>query len=116
MSSPILRSLWVGIIVLFCTQLYGQVQDKRISGKVVDENRSPISLATISLYDHTEKLVLSTATDRLGKFQMKCDQTGRYFVKVSHMGHQEQQSAVFDGERSIWGPLCLSQWPIPWQR
>lgn len=106
-SSPILRSLWVGIIVLFCTQLYGQVQDKRISGKVVDENRSPISLVTISLYDHTEKLVLSTATDRLGKFQMKFDQTGRYFVKVSHMGHQEQQSAVFDGATIDLGTIML---------
>ncbi|UZJ65665.1 carboxypeptidase-like regulatory domain-containing protein [Sphingobacterium sp. KU25419] len=90
-----------------CKQLYGQVHDKRITGKVVDQNHLPISLATISLYDHSEKLVLSTATDRLGQFQMKFDQAGRYFVKVRHIGHQDQQSPVFEWSTIDLGTFTL---------
>jgi hypothetical protein len=105
--SPVVKSLWVGIIVLCCTKLYGQVHDKRISGKVVDQNYLPIPLATVSLHDRTEKLVLSTTTDSLGQFQMKFEKVGRHFVKVRHMGHQDQQSAVFEGVTIDLGTFTL---------
>lgn len=94
-------------MILLYTQLYGQAHDKRITGKVVDQHQSPISLATVSLYDHSEKLVLNTATDRLGQFQLKFDQAGSYFVKVRHMGHQDQQSAVFEWSTIDLGTFTL---------
>ncbi|WP_400261982.1 carboxypeptidase regulatory-like domain-containing protein [Sphingobacterium sp. SG20118] len=106
-ASQVLKSLWVGIFVLCCTQLYGQMHDKRMSGKVVDQSHSPIPLATVSLHDRNEKLVLSTATDSLGQFQIKFAKAGRYFVKVRYMGYQEQLSAVFEPETFDLGTFTL---------
>ncbi|MBB2954130.1 TonB-dependent receptor [Sphingobacterium sp. JUb56] len=95
-SPQVLRIVLIGILILTGITLYSQVNDKYITGKVVDRNMSPITLATVSLHDRNDKLILSTSTDSLGQFNLRFGVKGKYFVKVSHVGDKDYQSAIFE--------------------
>ena len=95
-SPQFLRIVLIGILILTGITLYSQVNDKYITGKVVDRNMSPITLATVRLHDRNDKLILSTSTDSLGQFNLRFGVKGKYFVKVSHVGDKDYQSAIFE--------------------
>lgn len=95
-SPQVLKALLIGIVILYSTPLYCQVNAKLITGKVVDHTLSPIPLATVGLYNLNEKLILSTATDSAGQFQIRFEKQGKYFVKARHIGQQDHQSVIFE--------------------
>lgn len=77
------------VFLFFLTQICGQ--SFFISGKVIDEKKSPISFATITLYEIKDsgKYVIEKIGDEKGMFVVSVAQTGKYLIKISAVGYED---------------------------
>ncbi len=85
------------LILLFAfTQSFAQTRAK-ISGNVKDANGTGIESITISLMKAKDSsFVKAEVTDKTGHFDMAGIAAGKYFVSVTAVGFEQNQSAIFD--------------------
>ncbi|MHC8949169.1 outer membrane beta-barrel protein [Sphingobacterium hungaricum] len=83
-------------LMICCSYASAQNIEKLILGKVVDHEMQPVASATIQLYSFDQMLVSSATSDSEGKFSMKFSKPGKYFVQVSHIGHETLRSSMFE--------------------
>lgn len=68
-----------------------------ISGKVINEDKSPFDLATIALFSLPDTVLLkSTFTEQDGKFILENLKEGAYLLKVSAMGYKNYQTSTLN--------------------
>lgn len=103
------RFLSVIFFVLLSSFVFGQKSGKSITGKVVDDHMRPIPLVTVSLYDLSQKMVLSTATDSTGHFNARYERPGKYLLEIRHIGHQDYQTPPFELANLDLGIIRLSK-------
>jgi len=109
MSPRISRFLSIALFVLLSSAVFGQKSAKSITGKVVDDNMLPIPLVTVSLYDLSQKMILSTVTDSTGHFTARYERQGKYLIKIRHIGHQDYQTPFFELSNMDLGTVKLSK-------
>lgn len=82
------------IILVFALELHAQ---NTITGTVVDENKSPLPLATILLLDSSDStLVKGNVTDDTGIYQLHGVSSGIYLLSISMVGFQKYESDPFE--------------------
>lgn len=88
--------------------LWAQQNTKTIKGIVVNDLKKPISAATIGLYDALYNNMGNVATDSLGEFEIRIQQSGKYTLKIQHMGYKDHQTPAFDLNTNSLGFIILS--------
>lgn len=86
-------SLFLLLLLSFGT-LFAQKQT--VSGLVVNQQRDPLSLATVTLHASDDKLVANVTTNATGQFRIAFDSLGEFFVRVRHVGYQDFSSPHFE--------------------
>ncbi|MUU79118.1 TonB-dependent receptor domain-containing protein [Winogradskyella endarachnes] len=78
-------------------------QESSISGKVVDTNNKPISLANVVIYsDDDNTFIKGTSTDDQGFFTISKLSTENYLVKISFIGYEEfEQKIILSGNLDL---------------
>ncbi|WP_430614088.1 carboxypeptidase-like regulatory domain-containing protein [Flavobacterium sp. JP2137] len=76
------------LLILLCVNSYGQT---RLFGTVIDEQKSPLSFATVSLLQKKDSTLLAYhTTDELGHYQIHSDHTGELLIQASFVGYQSE--------------------------
>lgn len=80
------------VCLILCWLMAVSVSAQRIiSGTVFDENKEPLTGATVSV---KEKVTLGTTTDTQGKYMLKLPDNREYTLQVSYMGYISQTHKV----------------------
>ena len=80
------------VCLILCWLMAIPVSAQRIiSGTVFDENKEPLTGATVSV---KEKVTLGTTTDTQGKYMLKLPDNREYTLQVSYMGYISQTHKV----------------------
>lgn len=83
------RILWIGIAMLILSNSFAQ---NAISGKVIDENKQAVFLATLALYQEADSLMMKAVTsDERGRFEIIDIPDGRYYLVASMIGAKRVQ-------------------------
>ena len=69
-----------------------------IEGQVVDEDRSPVSSAVVSLLSESEELLRTAETDGEGAFQLEGISPGSYLLRVQRLGYETMITTLLDVE------------------
>lgn len=65
-----------------------------ISGRVTDEENTPIAFANVVVRDTSGELVAGTTSDTSGAFHLHLDRTGSFVLEVRFMGYRTQRKHV----------------------
>ena len=84
-------------VAFYCLPTAAAAQ--RVTGRVLDPDRAPISTAEITFQTEGGVVVLGMVSDREGRFQTLGISAGRYWVMVKRIGYESTQM----------GPLALSE-------
>lgn len=76
----------VSILYLLTFYLIGYGQSVLISGRIIDENQSPVSDASIMVYSQDSTLVSFGFSDYLGEFCIQTDSIKSNMIKISCLG------------------------------
>ncbi len=84
----------VSSLLLFCLlslSVFAQTGPEfQIRGKLMDEQKNPVSFATIALYRTADSVVVTGAvSDETGKFEVRF-KPGKYHLKISNLAYREQ--------------------------
>lgn len=94
-----IRFVFFSLLLLSCCTLYGQ--KKIVSGKVVNQEHEPLSLATVTLHAVDKKLITASTTNTEGYFQIEFDSLKEgLFVQVRHVGYYDFKSNVSEAQIS----------------
>ncbi len=96
-------------LLLFFITLFGiSLQAQQITGIAQDQQGKPLSGATVTLKKSNDSSIVKlAASNALGKYEFPNIPSGSYFVNITHIGYESQNSAVFPstGEGSTQAPL-----------
>lgn len=101
MLSFIRTSLRPLLFLLLCalpTFLHAQVA---ITGRVIDDDKTPLPLASARLLDAKGKILYGTATDNNGYFVLKNVSSGRYTLKISFVGQNDYDKPLEVGKTKV---------------
>ncbi len=100
------------LLVLFPVFLLAQ---SKASGKLVDENQSPLLSATVMLLQAEDSVLTSFAmTDNEGKFELGNIKAGEYVLKITYLGYlQYQQELSFEATNEVRQLGTIEMEPIP---
>lgn len=88
--------------------IFGQTHD--ISGRIFDNNQSPVSFANVILLTQTDSsFVKGTSTDDLGYFNLNSVNNGSYVLKVSFIGFKDVFRSVDITKDLNLGPIVLEE-------
>ncbi|WP_051522214.1 carboxypeptidase-like regulatory domain-containing protein [Porphyromonas macacae] len=65
-----------------------------LSGRVMDEEKKPLSMASVKLFNSQGEMVYGTATDNNGYFSLKNVKNNQYSLSISYVGLTEYTQAV----------------------
>ena len=83
-----MRSPSVMLIFLLLSALPASAWAQIIRGRVVDEDRSPVSAAVVSLLSETEEVLRTVEADREGSFRLEGISAGFYLLRVQRLGYE----------------------------
>ncbi len=82
------------IFILFSVKVNAQ---KRISGKILDENANHIPYASVMVLRAADSVRINAfVTDTAGNFTLSDVKSGKYFIKVSYIGYRDYYSPIID--------------------
>lgn len=76
----------ISIFYLLTFYLIGYGQSVLITGRIIDENKSPIPNASIMVYSQDSTLVSFGHSNSLGEFRIQSDSIKSYKIKISCLG------------------------------
>jgi iron complex outermembrane recepter protein len=89
------------LLFLFSISLFGQSNLKKINGKLVDTNKSPILFAYVSLLQVKDSLLLQTTlTDVNGNYEFKDLEGITYLIRFHCLGFKDGFLTLTDGLNS----------------
>lgn len=96
MPKTIFRTLLFILIIIVFVPISTHAQHSKciIAGKLVDENKMPITYASVAIYD-AEKPITGVVTDDEGKFSLsveRCDK--KYCLMISFIGYSNQKLPI----------------------
>lgn len=62
------------------------ISQVRVTGEVLEKQNAPIASATVVLLDSAQTVLAGTTTDKVGKFDITHTASGKYTLKISHVG------------------------------
>ena len=83
-----MRSPSVILISLLLSAFPAAASAQVIRGHVVDEDRSPVSSAVVSLLSETEEILRTVETDQGGAFRLEGISPGSYLLRVERLGYE----------------------------
>lgn len=86
--------LILSVLLLLCSVLKAQAQDRTVSGTVVDEKDGPLPGVTVQVKGSKT----STATDANGKYSIKVTNLQNVVIGVSFLGYTYQEKTLRVGE------------------
>src|ERR1700685_2794 len=89
MKRNILRTIWISALVLMAlTSAVAQNRpgDATVTGTVVDQRRSPVTDATVTLHHDPDATAETVKTDATGRFRFEGVGDGSYSVEVELAG------------------------------
>ena len=103
------------LIVSLCislTSLFAQAPETGIRGQIVDENKDPISFATLTLFSLADSSMAKAGySDETGSFVMTHLQPGSYYLNISFVGYDTYVSepiSVTENSISTLNTIALS--------
>lgn len=96
------------LLLLFSINLYGQVNNYSLTGKIADKTTlEPIQGVSISILKN-DKIVAGTASENNGNFQIKNLAAGDYLVQISFIGYKIKKMPLAIGsENKVLGLVLL---------
>lgn len=95
-----------GIIELV-TSSQSQPTAKILQGRIVDDNKAPLTFANIALLNKDDKSIFRAYSDSLGQFKMSYPVGGKYTLQVSYSGYKDFKSEAFDLHNKDFGVIAL---------
>lgn len=100
------KAFSLGLIILFCAQVI--MAQSTISGKIVDEERQPLSGANIVIKNTT----IGTASDSEGNYILKGLSNGEYIIRLSFFGYETVEKQVLVNKDNLNLDFVLTQTSI----
>ncbi len=106
-----MHTFYICLALLFSVGLFDCAQAQQVTGRVIDDNGTPVSHAAIALITFPDSTAVSeTLTDSQGNFRFGTYSGQAYILMVSHLGYQPQRSQSFTlrpGEQLSLGDITL---------
>ncbi|WP_066222978.1 carboxypeptidase-like regulatory domain-containing protein [Formosa haliotis] len=102
-------SLKLTFLFLFCSYCC-LAQEIKISGKILDDHKSPISYANVILEDKEDKSkIFGTITDSEGNFIVDNLEVGTYNLEIGFVGYTEYNTELFIDKVMSLKPVILNE-------
>lgn len=92
---------------LNCHKAASQIRYWQVTGTIVNEERTPLHLVTVSLLDSSGTVVKKVPTDRDGRFMLEYTDGKFYTVYISHLNYKDYRSGSFGKANSALGTIRL---------
>ena len=98
------------ILLTLSSSSWAQTGKGKISGKVGDSNKNPLTAATVSLLRATDSSVVKmSVSDKAGNYEFENIPEGKYLVLISAAGHSKSYSGAVEltGQSKEVAPVVL---------